>query len=222
MRPRLLDLFAGAGGCSVGYDRAGFEVQGVDIAPHMDYPYQLTITDAMEVLTDTAFLDRFDVVHASPPCPRYSTATPTRSRDKHPDLVPVVRDLLKTWGGTWVMENVPGAPMRTPTVLCGSAFGLRVRRHRLFESNLLLMSPGCWHDKHTAVGVYGAHPDRPGGWTRPDGTSRGLKATSVADAQHAMGIDWMTEWADLADAIPPAYTEHVGTQLKAHVRQAAA
>ena len=222
MKPRLLDLFAGAGGCSVGYSRAGFDVVGVDIEAHPDYPFPMIVGDAMEYITDTEWLDLFDVVHASPPCPFYSVATPEATRDSHPDLVGPVRDALRAWGGTYVIENVPGAPLDHPVMLCGSAFGLRVRRHRLFESDAFLMSPGCFHGRQPAVGVYGAHPDRPGGWLRPDGTSRGVKATSVEDAQHALGIDWMTRWEDLADAIPPAYTEHIGGQLLDHLAREAA
>jgi DNA (cytosine-5)-methyltransferase 1 len=218
VRPRLLDLFCGAGGAGVGYHRAGFDVTGVDIEGHADYPFELIEADAMTVLADVDFLDTFDAIHASPPCPRYSTATPAAARANHPDLVPPVRDALVAWGGSYVIENVPGAPLLAPTILCGSSFGLRVRRHRLFESNVGLASPGCAHRGQKIVGVYGQHPDRPGGWLRPDGTSRGVKATSVLDAQDAMGIDWMTTWSDLADAIPPAYTEHIGAQLLAHIR----
>lgn len=213
-RPKLLDLFCGAGGCSVGYHRAGFNVTGVDIQGHPDYPYEIIEADALTVLADVDFLYQFDAIAASPPCPRYSIATPAASRDKHPDLVEPVRDALEAWGGLYCIENVPGAPLIYPATYCGSSFGLRVRRHRLFESNVFLTPPPCNHAAQgTPVGVYGQHADRPGGWARPNGKSRGLKATSVADAQDAMGIDWMTQWHDLADAIPPAYTEHVGAQL---------
>jgi DNA (cytosine-5)-methyltransferase 1 len=219
--PLALDTFCGAGGAGMGYHRAGFDVIGIDREPHADYPFPMIVGDAMEYLADAGFLAQFDVIHASPPCPRYSTATPAAARDRHPDLVGPVREALKAWGGTYVIENVPGAPLDHPVMLCGSAFGLRVRRHRLFESNAFLMSPGCYHGSTVAVGVYGAHPDREGGWLRPDGTSRGLKATSVADAQHAMQIDWMTRWEDLADAIPPAMTEFLGSQLVALLEVAA-
>ena len=221
-RPKLLDLFAGAGGCSVGYHRAGFDVTGVDIEGHPDYPYELIERDAMTVLADIDFLDQFDVIAASPPCPRYSVATPHASRSSHPDLVGPVREALQAWGGLYVIENVPGAPLENPAVLCGSMFGLGVRRHRLFESNAPVVTPPCNHAAQRVVyGVYGAHADRPGGWTRPNGKSRGLKATSVQHAQEVMGIDWMTSWGDLADAIPPAYTEHIGRQIITHLEKAA-
>lgn len=221
-RPRLLDLFCGAGGCSVGYRRAGFDVTGVDRLPHADYPFPMIVGDAMSVLSAPAVLDGFDVIAASPPCPRYSTATPAHTRDTHPDLIGPVRDALQAWGGLYVIENVPGAPLESPALLCGSSFGLRVRRHRLFESNRLVLSRPCQHAGQQSVGVYGDHCDRPGGWLRPNGTSRGVKATSVADAQDALGIDWMTSWDDLTDAIPPAYTRHIGEQLLAHLAECVA
>ena len=223
-RPLLLDTFCGAGGAGVGYHRAGFDVIGVDIKLHADYPFPMIVGNAMEYLTDAEFLAQFDAVHASPPCPRYSRATPAANRDSHPDLVGPVREALEAWGGSYIIENVPGAPLDHPVILCGSAFGLRVRRHRLFESNAFLMSPGCCHGGQIPVGVYGQHPDREGGFLRPDGSSRGVKATSVADAGDALGIDWMTQWEDLADSIPPAFTEHLGDQLLGQLieREAAA
>lgn len=209
MNPRLLDLFCGAGGCSVGYNRAGWDVTGVDIESHPDYPYELVVADAMEVLTDQRFLSEFDAVHASPPCPRYSRSTPDEYRHAHPDLLQPTIDALKAWGGLWIVENVPGSPMPNPTMICGRAMGLKwTRRHRLFTASVPLMSPGCACSNAQVYGVTGDS------WEPRDYTSRnGRKARSVAHAREVMGIDWMTRWADLADAIPPVYTEFVGGQL---------
>ncbi|QSR25547.1 hypothetical protein CFH99_07915 [Nocardioides aromaticivorans] len=182
----------------------------------------MVVGDAMTVLDCPDILDQFDVIAASPPCPRYSTATPQATRDKHPDLVPVVRAKLRDWGGDYVIENVPGAPLDNPIVLCGSMFGLGVRRHRLFETNVPMLQPECDHRNQPQVwGVYGDHGDRKP-VTRPDGSSRGNKARDAAHAREVMGIDWMTRWDDLADAIPPAYTEWIGRQLIDQIEQVAA
>jgi DNA (cytosine-5)-methyltransferase 1 len=226
-RPKLLDLFCGAGGCSVGYQRAGFDVVGVDNKPHPDYPFPMVVADAMEFLAVPTFLAGFDAVHASPPCPRYSVSTPSANRDSHPDLVEPTRIALRSWGGVYVIENVPGAPLDNPTLYCGAAFSLgsrcrdgryrQLKRHRLFESNALLMSPGCGCDAKSKVGVYG---DGGGGQsTRPSGGG-GYKAYPE-EAREAMAIDWMRR-DDLADAIPPAYTEHIGAQLLDQLTEAAA
>lgn len=218
MKPRLLDLFCGAGGCSVGYARAGFDVTGVDSLPHADYPYELIVDDAMNVLADRAFLSAFDVIAASPPCQGYSTITPDRARDKHPRLIEPVRGALLAWGGLYVIENVEGARrfLRDPLKLCGSSFGLAVQRHRYFETNAprLILTPHCRHaEQGRPIGVYGDHAQDDEYYRRPDGTRRGNKAKSVEQAQQALGIDWMTEWDDLTDAIPPAFTEFIGAEL---------
>lgn len=209
---RLLDLFCGAGGCSVGYSRAGFEVTGWDIDPHPDYPYEFHQGDAMEVLANKSYLDLFDVVHASPPCPRYSIATPEEHRDDHPDLLEPVLEKLREWGGVWVVENVPGAPVPDPVMICGRAMGLRwFRRHRLFASSVALMSPGCACGNESPYGVTGDGPEI------RDYARNGRKARSIQHAQEVMGIPWMTTWDDLTDAIPPAYCEYIGGQLLEHL-----
>jgi DNA (cytosine-5)-methyltransferase 1 len=186
-RPRLLDLFCKAGGCSVGYDRAGFDVVGVDVELQPRYPFEFHLADAL-----TFPLDGFDAIHASPPCQHYAPVTRWRGAiDHHPDLVDTIRERLIRTGVPWVIENVPAAPVRPHFMLCGSAFGLRVQRHRWFEtswSGLTLTTP-CQHRDLLPF----AH--------------KGERA--YADA---MGCGWMTN-REARDAIPPAYTEHIGTQL---------
>ena len=224
MKPRLLDLFCGAGGCSVGYARAGFEVVGVDIEPQPNYPFEFHQLDAMEVAfgLQVDALDvvlpydasDFDAIHASPPCQAHSTLNGKNKKD-YLDLVEPTRGRLRGSGLPYVIENVVGAPLVNAVQLCGSSFGLDVRRHRLFESSIGLMVPPCAHHLQTprfriyekgawklspTVPVYGAH----GG---------GKAAEHWAEA---MGIDWMTR-AELAQAIPPAYTEFIGQQLMAHI-----
>lgn len=214
-QPRLLDLFCGAGGCSAGYARAGFAVTGVDLAPQGHYPYfDLIQDDALLVLDDRAFISQFDVIHASPPCPRYSSLTHVSgNRDNHPDLVAPVRDLLIASGKPYIIENVVGAPLLDPIVLCGSMFelgvkGATLRRHRLFESNMPLAAPPDACAGKSIVGVYGTG----GAWTRTAPGGGGVKVSGKAAAE-ALGIDWTDYQPVLAQAIPPAYTEHIGRQL---------
>lgn len=208
-RPKVLDLFSGAGGAAMGYWRAGFNVVGVDLEEHDDFPFRFMQGDALEVLADVDYVRGFDLIHASPPCQAYSTATANKA--KHPDLVGPVRDLLVAAGVPFIIENVPQAPLINPVRLCGSSFGLRVRRHRDFESNLPLVGSRCDHKAQgQPVGVYGDHWDSRE-FFRPDGTKRGGKATSLEDGRHAMGINWMN-WEDLKESIPPIYTEHLGRQ----------
>ena len=205
MRPRLLDLFCGAGGASVGYHRAGFDVTGVDIEDHPSYPFDLVVGE-----WDSVAFELFDVVAASPPCQAYSITRHIHSA-VHPDLLVPVRDALVAWGGLYIIENVPGAPLVDPVLVCGRAMGLpRLKRHRLFESNLPLMSPGCACSYEKPVGVYGSMNDHV-----PDG---GTTAADIVEAREVMGIDWFRwrsltqEWRDLTQAVPPAYTEYLGAQ----------
>lgn len=216
MAPVLLDLFCGAGGASEGYSQAGFTVLGVDAVPQPNYPFDFFEMDAVEALEHLLIYGSFrdwhvDAVHASPPCQRWSTATADASR--HPDLIGPVRARLVESGLPFVIENVPQAPLWRPVQLCGSAFGLGVRRHRNFESNVTLFGSGCDHaSQGTPVGVYGDHPDRRQ-HLRPDGSARGTKATSLEAGQAAMGDVFWMNWRELAESIPPAYTKHVGADL---------
>jgi DNA (cytosine-5)-methyltransferase 1 len=213
-RPRLLDLFAGAQGAGVGYARAGFDVHAIDIEPHVLHPEiaSFTVADAMDVLADGEFCRGFDVIHASPPCQRYSTQTGPR-RDEHPDLIGPVRAALHAIGRPWVVENVGGArrELDHPIMLCGSMFGLGVRRHRYFEVSIDVWPPQCRHPRERPWTVTGDHPDTRE-HVRPGGSLRGRKPRSVEHARELMGIDWM-DWRDICEAIPPAYTSWVGEQL---------
>jgi len=216
---KLLDLFCKAGGASMGYHTAGFEVVGVDIKKQKRYPFEFIHADALEILTDRDFLKQFDVIAASPPCQTHSSTKHLRNAQGHTttklDLIPETREALDAWGGAYIIENVPGAPLINPIVLCGSSFGLKVRRHRQFESNVKLLGSICDHKKQgRPVGVYGAMKDNPKGIDRTTGKMvyGGRTATSIEEAREAMGIDWML-WGDLVEAIPPAYTHYLGKQL---------
>jgi DNA (cytosine-5)-methyltransferase 1 len=206
---RLLDLYSKAGGAAMGYHRAGFEVTGVDIKNQKRFPFEFIQADALEVLKDKAFLNSFDVIHASPPCQTHSSTKHLRNAQGKTttkiDLIPQTRAALIESGKPYVIENVPGAPLINPIQMCGSAFGLAVRRHRLFESNFELIGSICDHKKQgKPVGIYGSMRDE-----IPNG---GHTAKTIQQAREAMGIDWMI-WGELVEAIPPAYTEFIGKQL---------
>lgn len=148
MKPKLLDLFCGAGGCSAGYVQAGFEVVGVDINPQPNYPYRFIQANALEILKDKEFIGQFDAIHASPPCQAYSRArelSKARNNGKygnHPDLIAPTRELLLKTGKAYVIENVPGSPLINPIKLFGSQFkNLYTQRERWFESNVPLREP---------------------------------------------------------------------------------
>lgn len=217
MRPRLLDLFCGAGGAAMGYHRAGFEVIGVDIHPQPNYPFEFHQGDA---LTDPRALhhwfDGFDAIHASPPCQASSALTKGTNRatknGNHVDLIGVTREMLLATGKRFVIENVQGAKLRRDLTLCGEMFGLGVIRHRIFEC-------GGFRPLRLA---HVPHRGRVAGWRhgqRHDGpyvAVYGAGGGTVTEWQEAMGIDWMTR-SELAEAIPPAYTEFIGSQLMPHI-----
>jgi len=206
---KLLDLYCKAGGASKGYQLAGFDVVGVDIKKQKRYPYEFIQADCLELMKDMDFLRSFDVITASPPCQTHSITQHLRnaqgkSTDKI-DLIPQTREALVTSGKPYVIENVPGSPLINPIKMCGSSFGLKVRRHRLFESNIQLTSSVCNHkEQGKPVGIYGSMRDE-----IPKG---GHTAKSIEQAREAMGIDWMI-WGELVEAIPPVYTETIGKQI---------
>lgn len=202
---KLLDLFCGAGGAGMGYHRAGFEVVGVDNRPMPRYPFEFHQADALEYAAEHGH--EFDVIHASPPCQDFIPTIPEKHGTAH--LLPDTRNLLSSIDRSWVIENIPGAPMRADYRLCGCMFKLpRLRRQRLFETswNGFALLPPCHHPEHP-ISVTG-HGVPSGNYYRDK--LRGPEYGRLAKA--AMGIDWMTR-DELAQAIPPAYTEWIGRQI---------
>lgn len=216
MKPKLLDLFCGGGGAGMGYHRAGFDVTGVDIEPQPHYPFAFVQDDALSYLVANWW--RFDAIHASPPCQAYAWSARRwqNSGDReYPDLLVATRYWLNAIDHPYIIENVEQAPMPNAITLCGTQFGLRVFRHRKFESNIMLFAPGgkCTHgrarigfDANDYVTIAGH-----GG----DGSGR------LDNWQDAIGIQWMDK-STITQAIPPAYTEFLGRQLLRYVEAKAA
>ena len=203
---KVLDLFCGGGGASMGLHLAGFDVTGVDINPQPEYPFEFIQADALSVE-----IKDFDAIWASPPCQAYSFST-KRMRNKgkeYPDLVAPTRALLESSNLPYIIENVVGAPLKDPIVLCGTMFGLKVFRHRLFESNFpLFVDMQCDHKGHKAM------------HKRGDGgdffTVAGKAVGTLAEWQDAMGIEWMTKKC-LTQAIPPEYSYYLGIQMREYI-----
>lgn len=201
-RPKLLDLFCGAGGAAMGYYRAGFDVVGVDIKPQPRYPFEFHQGDALEFCAEHG--KEFDAIHASPPCQGYSAMRhlPWLQGKDYPLLIPVTRLALQATGKIWIIENVSRSPLMGAE-LCGLALGLNLIRHRRFESSQLLLFPPC--------------PGHPvifsGNKTMSKrGAGSGVMGVIDGDANKSLGIDWMTN-REMRQAIPPAYTEFIGRQL---------
>lgn len=215
---RLLDLFCGAGGCAVGYHRAGFtEIVGVDIKPQPRYPFEFVQGDALEYVVKHG--KEFDAIHASPPCQQHSQLKHLRKKEYECYIAPL-RDVFMAIGKPWVMENVIGAPLQSAVTLCGSMFRLRVYRHRLFETSFFCWEPAHPPHKVPAQGSRSKDARFPG-MTRKQRYEAGANATVVGHCGvyvgPAMGIDWM-RMEELSQAIPPAYTEFIGRQLLAAIR----
>lgn len=220
-RPRLLDLFCGAGGAGMGYHRAGFDVVGVDIDPQPRYPFEFIQADALSVLSgDVLDLGEFSAIHASPPCQAYSTGVtsasskwvPTLGRDE-PALIGAVHAALVSTGKMWVIENVAGARGHMPSgwfMLCGSMFGRPIPRHRVFSSGARVEIP-----VHSDCRGLAKRSSETLGWDYRDMsvTGKGRRAGTSERWSALLGVDWPMTQHDLAEAIPPAYTEFIGEQL---------
>lgn len=216
--PRLLDLYCGGGGAADGYIRAGFEVVGVDIVSQPGFPGRFVQGDALEFLE--RFGSDFDVIHASPPCQAYSSFVTSRSSKwvgtkgkDEPKLIEPTRELLIRSGRPWILENVIGAreSMGASLLLCGTMFGLPISRHRIFEASHLIINPD--HPKCAGVALeYG----RPRGWTKRDVTvsGKGRHSGTSERWRELMGIDRPMLQRQLVEAIPPAYSEYIGTELR--------
>ncbi len=215
---RLLDLFCGAGGASMGYHRAGFEIVGVDIKPQPHFPFEFIQADALSLPID--FISRFDAIHASPPCQFYSRLRhlPWLKGKKYWDSIPPTRDLLIKYDKPWILENVEDAPVPNSIILCGQMFGLSLYRHRRFEAPFLILQPT--HESHRNIIVPGRaslgrrhHGQQ--GFREINRNSMVGKSGFAGDVDRRrlmMKIDWMSG-SELGQAIPPIYTEFIGKQL---------
>lgn len=208
---KALDLFCGAGGASMGIYLAGYEVTGVDISHQPNYPFNFIKADAVEYLEElleSRIID-YDFIWASPPCQAYtwSAKKHVNAGKEYPDLVDIIRELLIKTGKPYIIENVPGAPLNNPVVLCGTMFpDLKVFRHRLFESNFpLVVEMQCSHAGHKAME------------TRKSGgdfyTVAGHFVGTTEEWGNAMGIEWMKK-KELTQAIPPDYAYYLVSQIK--------
>ena len=212
VRPKLLDCFSGAGGSARGYQMAGFHVTGIDIKPQPRYAGDVFIQgDALDYIEEHGH--EFDAIHTSPPCQEYSPLRALTPDKHYPDLIAPVREILVFTGKPWVIENVMPAPLLSGITLCGGMFGLRTYRHRRFESSLLMFQPD--HPKHVAKT---STKKRKTCW------DAGMHISVTGDIGStigglAMGIDWMTG-NELSQAIPPAYTSYIGSQIMAAIQNA--
>lgn len=230
-RPRLLDLFCGAGGAAMGYHSAGFEVVGVDNKPQPDYPFRFVLGDATDLVQDRLegcfhfrgcskpCLGRFDAVHMSCPCQGYTALTTgtNAGRTAQPRLVAQMREWADATGLPYVIENVQGSDVRRDMTLCGEMFGLDVIRHRYFEISGFEAQPPQHvpHRGRVKGWRHGEFFDGPYYAVYGEGGGKG----TVPEWQNAMGIHWTDIRHSIAEAIPPVYTEHIGRQLISHLQE---
>lgn len=227
MKPRILDLYCGAGLAAEGYVRAGFEVVGIDIEPQPRYPGdQFIRASALE--QDLRFLRSFHAIHASPPCQFGSAMRHAPNAKTHANLIPATRKLLKASGLPYVIENVEQVRphLIDPIMLCGSMFGLsagghQLRRHRLFETNFAVPERTCRH-KTPVIGIYGGHVRNRAAGHGGRGTADFIGQDKKALALEAMGLTRELTMDEISQGLPPAFTAYIGQHLLAHLHQARA
>lgn len=231
---RVLDLFSGAGGAADGYVRAGFNVLGVDKAAQPHYPYLFVQDDALYVMEEllrgkyyppgTDFywtLDDFDLIHASPPCQLFTMYNNVKSiakstSENYENLIPETRDLLRNSRKPYVIENVPRAPLEDYFQLCGTSFGIRVRRHRIFETNWgPITVPPCDHKRFTDK-IFPGSSNRPNGRTV---CNIGEYRVPLGTQKDHMQVDWPVTLHELSEMVPPVMTEHIGRQFIATIER---
>lgn len=212
-RPLLIDLFCGAGGAAKGYSDAGFDILGVDINPQPHYPFPFVQADAIEFIMSTDL--PYQAIHSSPPCQYYSMMSRCRPdlAAKYPDLIGPTRVALQTRGVPWVIENVVGSPLIRPIRLCGWSFGRELYRHRMFETNFPV--PRKRHLPHEKPG------SRAGHWKPGEIISISGNFSPVWLAKQVMEISWMKR-SELAESIPPYFTEYIGGFMMQEVERRAA
>lgn len=225
---KALDLFCKAGGAGMGLHLAGFEVTGIDIEPQKRYPFTFYQGSTLEVNIEWA--RRFDLVWASPPCQAHSALKVLHNAKKHLDLVPQTCELLTAIGKPYIIENVVGAPLNSPVMLCGTMFGLGVKdaelqRHRIFETSFFVRQMQCNHGARHTIGVYGGHIRNRKRAVAPTGhdltanakvrrlnREAGYPDFTIEDGYAAMGINWMVR-DELSQAIPPAYSKYLAEEF---------
>lgn len=214
--PKLLDLFCGPGGGARGYADAGFEILGVDIDPQPSYPFPFIRGDVFAVAA-AIDLSEFDLIHASPPCQRYSSLTSSRLKEKglnpedvHPDLIPPTRELLRNAGVPYVIENVEGAPVRISVTLCGTMWQKKVRWHRLFETSFEVKAPATCDHGYPVYNPFARKNHAEMMRMFPDGPA----PETVHAIERGVKPEWMT-YKERRQALPPYYTEHIGKSFLA-------
>jgi DNA (cytosine-5)-methyltransferase 1 len=216
---KLLDLFCCAGGASMGYYRAGFEVTGIDIKDQPSYPFKFIKGDVMEIIKDKDFLNSFDVIHASPPCQGYSNATKPDSVYVHysqgkdtPKLIEPVRNALINTGKYYIIENVAGAKeyLIEPFRLTGYMFNMPIERTRYFECNF----PVAELKNITKRGYSKKYAEENGiDYRDMSVTGKSRRKGSIDVWRKVMDMPWAGRGWELTEAIPPAYTKYIGEQI---------